>query len=277
MPAPQLFFNDASLGTPLTGVEHLKVNLRRFVEAAVDVLSVRAESLFGFEAATFRRTFFDQDLYSLLASAATSKDEYRHVLVNLRSLDAVQVEHAMDTRDVYIGGQTNIGAILADLCMSEYSMGWIVSAQSLHEPYDTVSVAAERYSLGADGEMLGPVAIQLSNIACRQHVTHWRNHLYDFGNDIAASAKIDEIDGRPIVMYSGPLEHFPPHVHILVGRASSATFAKYRFDVFAREMGPPKYDSQMSVWVAKYRDQLMRSWDHCQRGHRPFELQKVPG
>lgn len=271
MPAPHLFFNDASLRTPVIGVDHFKANVRRFVDAALGVLSIRPGSRFGFERTTLQSILFEQTLLNLIASCSP-KDQYRQVLAGLRPLDDAQIAAARGSRDVRLNGTTSVGATLADLCATEHSIGWIFSLQGANDLYDVIGVTAERYDLDEAGTLVGPLACELPNVASLAHVDHWRDALHDFGNSIAASARIDEIDGRPIVMYSAPAEHGPPHVHILHGRQSSDTFAKYRFDVFGREKGPPKYDVEMREWVTRNREHLMRSWDRCQRGLKPFEI-----
>jgi|GEM_PF-3014601 hypothetical protein len=275
MPAPNLYFNDASLGTPVVDLNHLKGNLRRFVNAAATVLTLRPGSQFCVERTTLQRVLFEQTLLDLFASCCP-KDQYRQVLAGLRPLEPAQIAAALGSRDVRLGGVTCIGATLADLCATEHSIGWIFSVQGKGDTYDVVGVSAERYDLDESGAMVGPQKFELPNVACQEHAAHWRNALHDFGTAISVSARIDEIDGRPIVMYSAPAEHGPPHVHVLYGRHSSETFAKYRFDVFGRELGPPKYDTEMRAWVARNRLQLMRSWDRCQRGLKPFQIGGVP-
>lgn len=274
MPAPHLFFNEASLSTPVIGVDHFKANVRRFVDAAFGVLAIRPGSRFGFERTTLQSVFFDQTLFNIIASCSP-KDQYRRLLAGLRSLDESQISAAHGFRDVRLNGVTSVGATLADICACENSIGWVFSLQGENELYDETEITAERYKLDDEGNLIGPQKCSLPNVASSVHVNYWRDAIHDFGNAIAASARIDEIDGRPIVMYSAPAEHGPPHVHILHGRQSSDTFAKYRFDVFGREKGPPKYDAEMRAWVAHNREHLMRSWDRCQRGLKPFEIDEV--
>jgi hypothetical protein len=72
-------------------------------------------------------------------------------------------------------------------------------------------------------------------------------------------------------MYPYPKEHGHPHVH-LVDPQSYKTLAKFRIDKFARMEGPPRWDTAVRVWVDRNKDELMLSWQRCQRGEHPYRI-----
>lgn len=114
--------------------------------------------------------------------------------------------------------------------------------------------------------------ISLAHISCNDHVAKWENKLIDWGKTIATSWKIFEFHGMPIVMYPGPKEHPPAHIHLLDANGSGNTIAKYEILNFSRAKGPPTWDAEIEHFINTHRADLLRSWKRCQAGEKPISI-----
>jgi hypothetical protein len=200
------------------------------------------------------------------------KDRYLRVLQRVGHLTPEDV-HLV--REVCIQGAQSVGATCADLAAGNWGHGWVMSLAHRESPWYVHTLVAHRSELNDVGDLLGPTECTIANIAASEHVDHWRGLLLDWGRVVAESSFLDELDGHPIVMYSAPLEHGPPHVHLLESRNTPRTLAKFRIDVFERPKGPPTWDSKMQKWVEAHRTELLRSWARCQAGGHPYQLEAL--
>lgn len=194
-----------------------------------------------------------------------SREKYRRLLLKVKQLtdNATPFLH-----EIHWNGQTAQGLTLAGAVQS-----WALSLCTPNSPWAHATITAQRYELDDNGNLNGPTPCEIRHLAIAPHVTHWTTEIRDWGATIAASCVLDKVKGHPVVMYQGPKEHNPPHVHLL-DQSSRNSLAKYRIDVFERPEGPPTWDAEMTVWVNQYRDQLLQSWTRCQQGGLPYELMK---
>ena len=200
---------------------------------------------------------------------ALSKERYLRVLKRTTHLSFEEIDLA---REVHFGGVPAVGMVLADIAASEFGGGWVVSLSRTGSPWHALALNATRTVLDESGNAVGPDPCEIANIASAEHVNHWRVSLTDWGHTVSASAHLADVAGHPVVMYSAPLEHGPPHVHLLESRSSPRTLAKFRIDVFERPKGPPHWDAEMAAWVELHKEQLLRSWKRCQAGGHPYKL-----
>jgi hypothetical protein len=175
--------------------------------------------------------------------------------------------------EVSVSNECGLGLTLADLASNLWGQGWAISIPVPNSPWLQSTIAAEKFLLNDRAELEGPTECEVDHLSTGVHVQYWQDNLRDWGATVAASSELAVLDGHPVVMYPAPLEHGPAHVHLLEGRGHHKTIAKYEIDEFRRYLGEPTWDAQMKEWVTTYRDQLMRSWERCQRGGHPYVLE----
>jgi len=199
-----------------------------------------------------------------------SPDKYRRLLVRIRQLSNANV---VLEREVQFSGREALGLTLADAAAQDWTHSWAVSLSLSNSPWLHHSVPAQRFVLNDQGMLDGPTECVVGHLSCGDHVKHWQAEIRDWGSKVATSSELAVINGHPIVMYPGPLEHGPAHVHLLESRGSRVTLAKYEINQFKRYKGRPDWDIEMRAWINTNRDQLLRSWDRCQRGGHPYALE----
>ncbi len=199
---------------------------------------------------------------------AGTKDRYRRLLAKIKQIDNIEL-----ARDVQFKGTPAMGLIFADLAANAWSHGWVVSLAIPNSPWIMPKLPVQRWLLDDTGMITGPSDCEVGNLSKMDHVQHWSAEIQDWGSVIASSSFLGLLDGHPIVMYSAPLEHEPPHLHLLESVNYHRTLAKYEIEPFARPWGPDTWDSSMRAWISDYKEQLLRSWKRCQRGGHPYELE----
>lgn len=200
----------------------------------------------------------------------SQKTRYQFILKKIKILasDELRQEH-----EVMYDGQTTIGLTLADFSAVQMENGWAVSlGNNDRNQWISRTVSVERYLLSNDGLIEGPHQCEVGHLSKIDHVESWSKEIQDWGREISQSCVLGMIGSHPIVMYPGPKEHNPPHVHLRINASQIGDIAKYRIEDFVREKGEPKWDKEMSEWLKKYQAQLMKSWDRCQRGYHPYKL-----
>lgn len=210
---------------------------------------------------------FNGEPLSLCFKRYLPKDCYRRLLSKIKRGDLAQ-----NLREVSFQGHNGVGLALADIAAESWNCGWAVSLPIPQSPWEESIVNAVRLVMDDGGALVGPTNCEIGHLSRDSHVADWRQDLMDWGAAVAASSELDVLEGHPIVMYSSPLEHPPPHVHLLESRNCHTTLAKFRVDVFERVKGCPTWDAKMQRWVECHREGLLRSWDRCQRGLHPFAL-----
>lgn len=202
--------------------------------------------------------------YERLKNVHPNREKYRKIVSKFRTLTETDLQLMQET---LWDNQPAHGLNLADSINS-----WAVILSIAGSAWINHRIEANRHSLDADGNITPPILIDIRNLSSKDHALHWAEKILDWGLTPLPSCVLDKINGHPIVMYQGPLEHNPPHVHLL-DQGSRKSLAKYRIDIFERPQGPPDWDSEMEIWISRYRDQLLRSWIRCQRGGFPYKIE----
>ncbi|MBK7003130.1 MAG: DUF4160 domain-containing protein [Rhodoferax sp.] len=185
----------------------------------------------------------------------------------VKKLNATGLPPLHEVYEVHWNGQPAHGLVLADVQNS-----WVFSIEPSHNHWSQPSIPATRHGLEEVSAELVVTECKIQNLANTAHCIHWETSIRDWGASVALSCVLDSINGHNIVMYPGPREHNPPHVHVL-HKGSSSTLAKYRIEDCALEDGKPTLNSEMRIWLTQYRDQLLISWERCQRGGTPYRLE----
>lgn len=262
-----LYFNELSLPGVLGHDGHNKHDgLDGFIEAFDSVSRLRSECCLAFPAGSWNADCGGLPLVERLKQRL-DREKYRLLLKRIKRLSNADI--ALEHEVKYCGHST-VGLALADLAAEKWGNGWVISLSL--SPWLHPQVTAHRLVMNSRGELDGPEDCIIGNISNRDHAEKWKEHIQDWGARIASSSILDEIEGHPIAMYLFPLEHNPPHVHLLEGRNSHKTLAKFQIDEFARHQGPPDWDEAMKEWIRAHREELLRSWARCQRGKYPYEL-----
>lgn len=234
-----------------------------------EFFSVRADGFVAFPPNTWNENCGDVPLRVQL-SRHLSKDQYRRLLTRVKQVSDAEIPLE---REVFVSNERGLGLTLADLAGNLWGQGWAISVPVPGSAWLDHKVTAQRFALNDQAELEGPTTCDVDHLSRDVHVKHWQEDLRDWGATISPSSELAQLDGHPIVMYSAPLEHGPAHVHLLEGRGHHKTIAKYEIEQFCRYMGEPTWDVQMKEWVNSNREQLLRSWDRCQRGGHPYALE----
>ena len=149
---------------------------------------------------------------------------------------------------------------------------WCFGFVATHSDWSHSHISLSYHAINEAGELIADQC-RIKNWSDTDHVREWVPSLQDWGKAISTSTVVDMLKGYSIVMYPGPLEHPPAHVHVL-HKNSSDTLAKYRIEDGMRENGKPTLDAEMRQWLDTYREQLLASWQRCQRGGHPYQLTK---
>jgi hypothetical protein len=259
-----IYFNEQCLSdTPED--YHWETGVRKLSSVIDDFFKLRTDAHIAFPAGQWQADCGGLHFYERLKNAYPNKDKYRRLLPKIQSLanSDVQLLH-----EVYWGGISAHGLTLAEAIQS-----WAVSLFLDDTVWTQPSINAQRYELDeSSGNLIGPTSSNIRHLSDISHPLHWATEIRDWGAIVAQSCILDKINGLPVVMYQGPKEHNPPHVHLL-DKQSGNSLAKYRIDVFERAKGPPTWDAEMKAWVIRYREQLLKSWARCQQGGLPFEIE----
>ncbi len=270
MPTLTLYFNERCLVTLPHNEAELFANLDGFITAIEAVIKLRPDCQIGFIEGDWQADCHGQPLAQRIKQRLIhAKTRYQLLLKKIRSLprDDMPLEH-----ETYFQGDTALGFTLADLAAKEWGHGWAISVANGYwrEP----TIPAQRIILLENGDITEPQACQIDHLSNHLHAQSWHDDLLDWGAIVAQSSTLDMLGSHPIVMYSAPLEHNPPHVHLLESSTSRRTLAKFRIEDFVREKGEPNWDAAMKIWLETYRAQLLCSWERCQRGGHPYRLEK---
>lgn len=259
-----IYFNEQCLKD--TPVEyHWATGVQKLCGVFDAVFELRPEAQVAIPAGQWQENLGGRPFYERLKRAYPNRDQYRRLLAKIKRLEDADVPLL---REVHWGNHWAHGLTLAELNQS-----WAVSFFLDGTAWRQASITAQHYVLDeASGSLEGPAPLDIKHLSETSHKTHWETDLRDWGAVVAASCVLYKIKGHPVVMYQGPKEHNPPHVHLL-DKQSGNSLAKYHIDVFERPKGPPTWDAEMKEWVALYRDQLLKSWSRCQQGGLPFEIE----
>ena len=260
-----IYFNEQCLNHTLEDY-HWKTGIQKLCDVIDSFFRVRMDANIAFSTGLLQADCGGRPLNIRIQESYSNKDKYRNLLrktINLANSDVQLLQ------EIYLDEKSAQGLNSADAIKS-----WAVSLFLINTVWTQPSITGQRYELDEiSGNFNGPTPSIIRHLSEILHMHHWITEIRDWGATVAPSCVLDKLNGHSVVMYQGPKEHNPPHVHLL-DKKSGNSLAKYRIDVFERPKGPPTWDAEMKVWVAQYRDQLLKSWARCQQGGLPFEIEK---
>jgi hypothetical protein len=266
-----LYFNELCMtakASPAPHDVHARKQLDTFLQTIEATIKIRSDCEIGFVDGCLDADCDGLPLLLQIKNART-KDKYRRLLPKIKRLSSQG--HAWDHEILY-QGRSAIGLTLADWDGVEWGNGWAVSLISGNSEWNDHTVSAHRNTFNQ--EEFIESACDIGHLSTAAHVELWEGAIRDWGAVIAQSGTLDMLGSHPIVMYSAPLEHNPPHVHLLESKNDHRTIAKFRIEDFVREKGEPDWDIDMKEWLQTHQPQLLRSWERCQRGGHPYKLVK---
>jgi hypothetical protein len=270
MASQTIFFNDLCVedavqsSTQNSWIE----GLATFSNAIKQVLLLKGNLKIGFHQNAINAQIHGKSLWDHFRNGL-QKEAYVLMLKNVEYLDDSQllsdVKVSFDLR-VSSGISHTVESIRSTAfgCAISISLGELWSAESLNvncEELDDDRVNIKKSSI-----------VDVAHISSEKHIHRWRDDIMNWGYQIAKSWKIHEFNGMPVVMYPGPKEHPPAHVHLLENNGSGRTVAKYLVEVFERAKGPPTWDGYMKHFIDSNRETLLHSWELCQKGKKPIEI-----
>lgn len=221
--------------------------------------------------------FFDRNSYisthdgvPLITKARTlilGKEYYRLLLIHLNEIH----EDPPDNIEVILKSHKNEKNLLGPK-LSFISDSWLLSAFTNFPSSSSATLDIECDSLEADGTIRSESGF-LKHISCLAHLEEWEQSIKDWGYLASSSCIIKRFGRHPLAMFPGPKEHNPPHVHLLLPD-SHETLAKYRIDEVLRLKGRDnEYDSAIMDWIREHKNELLASWEKCQAGGLPYNLE----
>lgn len=265
-----IYFNERCLPINCSNEIAMIEGIRSLVKTFEMVLERHASAKIGFLYEDWTRFENEFSLPAQLKRALErEKTRYQRFMKKVKILHKTEFEF---TREIQYEGQTAVGFGLAELAAFKWTNGWSISYGADHEKWCSTNIPVARFILDVDGNIIGPSECEVSNLAHPDHIAAFDLELRDWGEVVAASSVLDYLHGHPIVMYSAPREHNPPHVHLRWSTNHEGDIGKYRIADGQRETGIPKWDSEMKEWILKNQAYLLKCWDRCQRGGHPYSL-----
>lgn len=262
MPELALYFNEhSSPPDSVSGesLEHWKGCVKELALCLARIMAFRGECSIVFAANNWNASMVGKPL-SVWVRDWIDRDLYRRLIGKMHDVG--------DTHDlcceVQIQGEKAVGLTLASLADT-----WAFSFPVIDSNWRGPNVTAPAYCLDETGETV--VERDIRHVSLCEHASYWREKLIEWGKTISRTCEIAVVAGHSVVMYQAPREHGYPHVHLVCGQKGD-TIAKYRVDTFVRMQGPPKYDAEMRSLIEEYRQQLLESWERCQRGRHPYRI-----
>jgi hypothetical protein len=198
---------------------------------------------------------------------SSAKDRYRQFLSRVKRVDEISLD-----REVSFLGNLSQGLQYTELSVLNWKSGWAISLPTKNTHWDLDFLNVDVQWLDENGSLIAPIKNKIGHIAHADHIASSVTEIEDWGLAISASSFLTLLDGHPIVMYSAPLEHEPPHLHLLESPSDHRTIAKFEIDPFKRIKGADDHDSRVKNFVDTYKSQLLHSWKRCQRGGHPYVL-----
>lgn len=264
MPNLTVYFNELCLGEQqLISAPLWKESAKNLAGTLDALLSIRPDCIIAVPQKGWIKGPENIQLNDAFKAALQPKEKYLRLLMRIKELPELPIDLLHEVRFETKNAQA--------LTLTKLSQSWAVSLPIPDSAWLSSEIQAEYFRLNDQGQWQQPENIAVNHISQALHVKTWEQKIRDWGWMISASSVLGELHGHRIVMYSAPLEHNPPHVHLLKP-GSFSTFAKYRIDKFALEKGQDKYNQEMKIWVENFYPQLMTSWDRCQRGGHPYAL-----
>lgn len=263
-----IYFNELSIIYKYNSEAEVYNCILKLTACLDNILSIRSDVEIKFPFSILDKDILGTSLRNRIKQCQSNKDRYLRLISKFKQLKNEEIP--LDT-NVYHNDESAIALTLADKTKAEFGNGWVISVVNSSGFWCNNEIYGVRVALSESGELPPSTICIIDNFSKPDHTEKSKQALLDWGNSVAPSCVIGEISGHPIVMYSAPLEHNPPHVHLLVN-SGGATLAKYRIKDFEREKGNNDFDKEMKAWLIKYREQLLRSWQRCQLGLHPYKI-----
>ena len=262
-----LFFNDLSAEDAgnTTPPGNCIYAIRSFSDVATNSLKAKRELSFGFPNDILHREIHNKSLLQHLKDSM-QRSAFGLLMSKIKYFDATETPLHIQIRHQ---DRASTGILFAAISLQATSFGCVISID-VENKWSTPLIEVNLDELTPEG--VDSKKQTIANISCNDHIEQWRDSLLDWGAQIATNWKVWELNGMPVVMYPGPLEHPPPHVHLLDPNGSRRTVAKYLVEPFERAKGSNKWDSEMRDFIEQNRESLLRSWELCQRGKKPIAL-----
>lgn len=245
---------------------HWETGIKKLCDVLDGFFKLRTDAYIAFPAGQWHADCGGMPLNIRIKNAYPNKDKYRSFLIKVKHLTNSDIPLLQEVR---WERESTQGLTLANAINS-----WAVSLFLINTIWVQACITAQRYDLDErSGSFDGPNPAEIMHLSESPHAQNWATEIRDWGAIVAPSCVLDKINGHPVVMYQGPKEHNPPHIHLL-DKQTGNSLAKYHIDVFERPKGLPTWDAEMKDWINKYRVQLLKSWSRCQQGGFPYELEK---
>lgn len=265
-----IYFNERCLPIKCSDHDALSVGVKNMIATFEKALELHRDAKIGVLHQHWNGLDVENSLSEQIRIVLSDeKTRYLRLLKKIQFVAPYQFDAA---HEIHYERSAAIGLGLADLAASSWVHGWSLSYGADDEKWRESLLPAERYILDVSGNVTGPTQCQINNLSEPIHVENWDQQFRDWGEVVAPSCVLDHIKGHPIVMYPGPKEHNPPHVHLRRSANHSGDIAKYRIADGVRETGLPALDSEMKEWIAMNQEHLFKSWERCQRGGHPYKL-----
>lgn len=259
-----IYFNEQCTGH-VTNEYHWGVGIEKMGLVIEAIFEKRSDLSIALPAGQWQTKCGELHLFERIKKAYPNREKYRRLLNRIRRLEETDSQLM---QEIYWNGTSADGLNLADSVKS-----WALSIILDNEHWKQSNITADRCELDSNGDLTTPSPTSIRHLSDLAHIAYWEKEIRDWGATPAQSCILDRVNGHPIVMYQGPKEHNPPHVHRL-DKQCRTSLAKYRIDIFERPKGLPNWDGEMKAWIEQYREQLLRSWLRCQQGSFPFALVK---
>jgi len=262
-----VFFNELSVQDAIESNSAPKWanTIQAFSEIAANSLKIKNGLNFGFPNDSLYLTIHGKSLLDHLRGSM-QKSAFLLFITRAKqyhTIDAPKhIQAWYETRE-------SIGVLFAISSLNTTAFGCLISL-NIDGLWSESAIEIDLAELVADDITFSKQ--KLPHISCADHIEQWRDRIIDWGEQVATNWKIWELDGMPVVMYPGPLEHPPPHIHLLDPNGSRRTIAKYLVEPFERAKGPRTWDSEMRTFVEQNREKLIRSWELCQNGKKPIAI-----
>lgn len=269
MDSQTIFFNDLCVedARQLSTAHSWIDGLTSFSDAVKQVLLLKRNLKIGFHGDTLNTTIHNTSLWEHFRHSL-QKEAWLLMLRNVEYFDESQLSPGINAS---FGSRNSVGISCAVESVRTTTFGCAISV-NLANMWSTESLVVNCDELSDDQVDQRKSIVEVAHISSKEHIERWRDSILNWGYQIANSWKIHELEGMPIVMYPGPKEHPPAHIHLLDRNGSGQTVAKYLIEVFERAKGPPIWDGYMKHFIESNRDVLLRSWELCQKGKKPIAI-----
>lgn len=111
----------------------------------------------------------------------------------------------------------------------------------------------------------------LYNLSFDYHIDEHKDFIENWGFTISKNYTVFSTSEFYAVMFPGPKEHNPPHVH--VRRVDDIELAKYQIDDVKIIKGEPEFFREISAIILEHKETLLAGWARSQKGQLPYVIE----